>query len=68
MSGLRDVGGDQTANVACQRQQRASRDPRNRQLRLRRALKIRQGTPDQASAPIRQGNGDEARATDTGEG
>ncbi len=68
MGDLRAGGSHQAADVACQRQQRTGGHPRHGQLCRNRALKIRCGAPDQAPAPVWQGNGDEPRAAGTGKG
>lgn len=65
MISLRAGEGHQAADMTCQRQQKTSRNPWNRRFRRSWAFEIRCGTPDQASAPVRQGNRDEPRSTVT---
>jgi hypothetical protein len=66
MDDLRAGSRQQTADVACQWQQRARRHARRRRLARWWLLKVRGGAPDQATPTVRQGNRDEPRATGTG--
>jgi hypothetical protein len=68
MSGLLRRCGHHAPDVPRERQQRAHRDTRYRQVRLQRMLKLGGRTPDHATPPIRQGNHDEAGPTGTREG